>query len=271
MKTSTLHVLKKGIGFSDFQDGFFTLKGNVLKGKQSLVSWAGLVLTAVMMTFGLAACKKEDPAAQTQAFINVLQQNILNQQGLKIPALSKEQETEMGKDYVEQYNILYNFSHYEEANKSLKNALQTMQKMARANNPVTRQKVIDESLDAANNVISTFDEMVENAEKQKNLLKQSDELKAVYTQSFDKTIATPMKTAKSCILALKNLIDLSKQVNDLVIAHPNDLGYQGNQIVIKNQKYAKEVNKLLKDQQEAMTSLQSNITQMKDLLGPNKS
>ena len=222
-------------------------------------------LLGIAGVFILTSCFNA-AAEQRQAFIQMLQAGILDQQGVRVPRLTPEQRELLGSDYGKQYDILYNFSKKNVLYTAWTAVLKPVKTILQSDIPAERQEKLDTAIQATHRVLNTLNAAYNKTVTKKNALIQAEELKAVYDRVFNKVVSAPVIMAQSCITDLKRFLESVKDVNDFVLAHPNGVRYRGNRVILKGTQYEKDISSLLRKQKRQFDVLQQRVEQIKEML-----
>jgi len=208
---------------------------------------AALLLIAAV----LAGCGDSEPD-QRKAFIKFLD-DINRRVGVHFMVPTAEDRAAFG-DYMKHYTIILDFNEdmktmsadYQNAMKSIGPAgPQTLEQMAARRQDFARIK------DTTTNLMQAFETRLAKAKAERATLTQPDDLKTVYSKTFDKLIAAPVQAMIVSDQALLAYVDSSAQVADYINQNRGRLTVSGSQMRAKDAKALAEINALIKAHQEA--------------------
>jgi hypothetical protein len=82
-------------------------------------------------------------------------------------------------------------------------------------------------------------------QKERETLKQPDDLKAVYDKAFDKTVTLPANAFREAVPLAQNIIDAAANVGDYVAGHPDTVRISGGQLQPTNARTQAELAALV--------------------------
>jgi hypothetical protein len=213
----------------------------------------GGVFAIVLCTAG---CGNSE-ADQRKAFIQFLDE-INHRVGVHFLAPKPEEEKAFG-DYLRHYRVILDFNKdmkamtadYGAGMKKLSSGPQTLEQMAgRRQDFVTIKELTTKTMQA-------FEARLAKANAERAALQQPDDLKAVYTKTFDKLVTAPVQAMIASDKALLEYVDSSMQLADYINDHRGKVTVSGSQMRANDAKTLAEVNALLKAHQEAQKRFQN--------------
>jgi hypothetical protein len=84
-----------------------------------------------------------------------------------------------------------------------------------------------------------------DTQKQRDALKQPDDLKPVYDTAFDKTVTVPTNAFREAVPLAQGIIDTAANVGDYVADHPDTVKISGGQLQPTNAKTQAELAALV--------------------------
>lgn len=197
-------------------------------------AWFRSTILALLAGLLLAACSPSE-ADQRKAFIAFLQNEVLSQQGVRLPRPDAEKQKSFG-EYAAHYAIIPRF--HEKMNESV---AKPMQQALSGTMPRSIEDVVKRKADLASirsgfgKMREALDAAVADADKERAALKQPDDLAPVFAQAYTKLVTQPAGTFRevfpitdetfASILALADLIESNKAAiklngSQMQINHP---------------------------------------------------
>ena len=210
---------------------------------------APVLFAAVLAAWG------DSESDQRKAFTKFLQ-DINNRTGVHYLVPPPADEKAFGP-YSQQYAIILDF------NKDMKGRMDEFvtQIMKLGFGPTSSPRTIEQMAAAPQDLVaakSTIDKMEQGIEMglakvraERTVLKQPDDLKAVYDKTFEKLVITPALAMEKSAKAFDVAIDASIKLADYINSHRNKLAVSGIQIQAKDQRTLDELRPLLKARQDA--------------------
>lgn len=238
--------------------------------KRRAASFAALILFAVGLAAGLAACGASE-ADQRKAFIAFLQQ-MNNRAGVHVLKPNAEDKAAFG-DYNRHYDVILNFN--EDMGEISRRHEQEMAKLSGDGAPRSIEQMA-----AHRDDIVTVGALIENiqgeivkrlaqADAEHTALKQPDDLKAVYDVSYARLVTAPVRAIQNSNTVLYEGLQASLQLADYINSHRDKLTVNGSQILAKDPKTLAEIGALVKAHQEAGKRFQEAQREGQKLLQGN--
>jgi hypothetical protein len=220
----------------------------------AVLSRAAFGAAALLLAFALGACGDSE-ADQRKAFIAFLQ-DINGRSGAHYLIPTPADEKAFGP-YLQQYTLILDF------NKDMRAQSQDFAShmMKLGAGPGVSPRTVEQMAAAPQDLVAAKDELTKTeqalharlakATADRTALKQTDDLKAVYDQTFDKLVTAPALAFEKSETALQAGIDASIKLVDYINSHRTRLTISGTQIQAKDQRTLDEIAPLLKAHQEA--------------------
>ena len=205
-----------------------------------------LFLLMVAASLVLAACGNKE-ADQRKAFIDFLQTRVLDKPGVRVPALTDELKSSIG-DYAQHYAVIVDFN--EGMNKSVSqplNEIVAKGALRSVADLVARRDDIKVGKDGMVALRSAIDAQLAKADAARALLKQPDDLKAVYDKAYDKTVAVPAATFKEVFPALDAVLDGAIAMADYIQLNKAKIKIDGSAMTVSDPAVQAQLNKMLQD------------------------
>jgi hypothetical protein len=208
-----------------------------------LLNATARLLAFAIIAVAVIACS-DNEAEQRKAFIAFLQTRIIDRPGVRIPKVSDEDAKALGP-YVTHFNVITGFTNdpvlmatAERMHSGLPN-LTSIQSVIDNRDKLRKTKVEFGAL------LNTMNEKYTATLKEREALKQPDDLKAVYDKAFDKTVTRPANAFREAVPLAQNIIDAAANVGDYVASHPDTVKINGGQLQPTNAKTQAELAALV--------------------------
>lgn len=220
--------------------------------------WLAPVL-ALFVVMQLTTCGDKE-SEQRKAFVDYLQNTVMRS-GVHIPTLSEDQKQKFGT-YVGDYAILVGFSQQlsKSVEASLTPALDQINQIRTAQDYMSKRDTLQQSIGALN----LLGQQIQSAKSQANtaraVLKQPDDLKAVYNQAYDKIVTAPANALMPAIPTTAGFVEELGQVGDFLHAQGNQVSFSNGGVQFRTQQQATQYNAM-------MSNL---VAKLQDLLNAQK-
>ena len=180
----------------------------------------------VTLALGLAGCFGQEPA-QRKAFIEFLQNRIINKPGLHIPIMSDQDVANFGP-YADQYRIMNGFHHRLNAaiSTDFARAMQigsprSLDELVqhRAMLPIVRQGMTK--------MKTEIDKALAEADAAHMALKQPPDLKAVYDEAYDHMVTKPANVFREIIPIMESGLPVIEKIAAFLDEHRSAIEYRG--------------------------------------------
>jgi hypothetical protein len=220
----------------------------------SILNRAARIAALFLLVATLTTCGDSEPD-QRKAFIKFLQE-VNNRSGVHFLIPKPEEEKAFGP-YAAHYAIILDYSkamevasqefadHIKKLGVGPASKPRTIEQMAAAPNDLVVAKQEVEKIDQA------AEARLAKINADRSVLKQPDDLKAVYDKTFDKLITAPTLAFEKSNKAPDEGLDVSIKLVDYVNSHRSKLTISGAQIQAKDQRTLDEISALLKAHEAA--------------------
>jgi hypothetical protein len=209
----------------------------------------GLTLTlAFVGVLTLAACGDDD-AGQRKAFVGFLQTRILDKPGLRVPQLTDEERESFGP-YAAHYAVITDFHRSMDASVQPKMA-QAISKggFSSAADLVTRRA----DLEAARGIMASMAESLTKAgaeaDAARQKLEQPDDLEAVYTAAFERTVSAPARTFAGIAPVMDRVFTQALEIGSYMEEQKAVIQTSGAALQVRDPAVLTELNRRLQELQ----------------------
>lgn len=201
-------------------------------------------LAALLMVVSLSGCFDKE-GDQRKAFIDFLQNTVMRS-GERLPTLTTDQKKQFGP-FASDYAILYGFSR--QVNQAVDNGIKPVVDSVNAIRVPQDYVTQREALRQANGNLGVVGQQVQNAKAQadsaRSNLNQSEELKKVYDQVFQKVVTQPANSLQPLIPAAQTFTQQLVQVGDFIQQQGDKVGFAANGIQFPTSQQASQYNSLI--------------------------
>ncbi|PVZ83766.1 DUF3053 domain-containing protein [Serratia sp. S1B] len=199
---------------------------------------------ALLVVMQLTACGDKEPE-QRKAFIDYLHNTVMRS-GVHIPTLSEDQKQKFGT-YVSDYAILVGFSQQlsKSVEASLTPTLDQINQIHTAQDYIAKRDTLQQSLGALNLLGQQIQSAKLQADTARAALKQPDDLKAVYSQVYDKIVTTPTNTLMPVIPTTTSFVQELVQVGDFLQAQGNQVSFNNGGVQFRTQQQVAQYNTMM--------------------------
>lgn len=201
-------------------------------------------IAALLMVVNLSGCFDQE-GDQRKAFIDFLQ-NTAMRSGERLPTLTADQKKQFGH-FVSDYAVIYCYSQLinQAMDTSLRPVVDSINAIRIPQDYVTQR----ESLRKANSELKVLNQQLENAKMQADsaysALKQSDDLKPVFDQLYNKVVNTPANALQPLIPEAVALTQQLVLVGDFIAQQNNQAIFTENGIQFPTAQQVNQYNALI--------------------------
>lgn len=236
----------------------------MMTGSSRILTRLLVPVMALFMVLQLTGCG-DNEADQRKAFIDFLQNTVMRS-GEHLPSLSEDQKQKFGP-FVSDYAILYGFS--QQVNRAVDSGLKpVVDELSAIHTPqdyLTRRDALRQVSGSLGVLTQQIQSAKMQADSSKAALKQSEELKTVYDNVFNKVVTQPAATLAPLLPALQTLSQDAVQTGDFLQQQGANVSFNGSAIQFPTQPQATQYNTL-------MSNLSANaraLTQAQEALKGN--
>jgi hypothetical protein len=208
----------------------------------------GFALTGVvMLALSAAACGDNEPE-QRKAFIAFLQTRIVDKAGVHVPRLTDDEKKSFGP-YVDHFAVITAFTD----NPEMTGLAKPMQQLIQGVSLNSIQGLVDNRTTLRTvkgdigKLMVAMNKTLADTIKQRDGLKQPDDLKAVYDKAFEKDVLAPARGFNETVPLVIDIADAALKLGDYIDANRGKVTIQGQSVGGKDAKTAREVDILVKN------------------------
>ena len=202
------------------------------------------LLCAFAVAVALAGCGDKE-ATQRAAFITFLQTRVLDRPGVRVPQPTEEQKKTFG-EYAQHYAVITEFN--EGMNQSVSkpmNEIMNRGALRSISDVVARRDDLKVAREGIGTLRKALDTQLTKADAARAQLKQPADLKAVFDQAYERTVAQPASTFTEVFPALDAVFDGAIKVADFIAQNRSKISLNGAQVTVTDPAVQKELNAML--------------------------
>lgn len=200
-----------------------------------------IVLLATM----LAACGDKEPE-QRAAFMQFLQNRLIDKPGVRVPKLTDEEKKSLG-GYAEHYAVITEFSSGMDTSIKPLGSLIQKARLRSLGDIIAHREDLEMVRTAANDIATVLNTQQSRADAARGQLRQPDDLKKVYDKAYDKTVTLPASTYREVLPQINATIDSSLKIIDYVNQHKAQIEISGSAVRVNDPAVQENLNALLQD------------------------
>lgn len=208
--------------------------------------WAP-VAAFLLLAVGLAACGDKEPE-QRKAFIAFLQTRIVDKPGVHVPKLTDDEVSTFGP-YAAHFNVIRGFTNNPEMENIAKQMQQVTQRVSlnSIQDLVNNRAALRSVKDDLGKLTVAMNSALANTMKERDGLKQPDDLRPVYDKAFEKDVLAPVRGFNETVPLVVDIADAALKLADYIDANRSKLTIQGKAVGGKDAKTQREVDNLVKN------------------------
>jgi hypothetical protein len=201
------------------------------------------LLVFVVISAAVTACFDSEPE-QRKAFISFLQTRVIDRPGVRIPKVSDEDVKALGP-YVTHFNVITGFADDPVLTATAERMRSGLPNLTSIQSVVDNRDRLRKTKVELGELLNTMNEKYASTLKERDALKQPDDLKAVYNKAFDKTVTLPADAFREAVPLAQGIIDAAANVGDYVASHPDTVKISGGQLQPTNTRTQSELAALV--------------------------
>lgn len=201
----------------------------------------------VMLALSAAACGDNEPE-QRKAFIEFLQTRIIDRPGVRVPRLTDEEVKKIGP-YAGHFNVMRGFTD----NPEMTGLAKQMQEVTKRVSIASIQGLVDNRgalrsvKDDLGKLTVAMNRVLADTLKERDGLKQPDDLKAIYDKVFEKNVVAPARSFNEVVPMVVGIAEAGLKFADFIDANRGKVTMQGTMVGGKDAKTQRELDILVKN------------------------
>jgi hypothetical protein len=205
------------------------------------------VAALLLLAVGLSACGDKEPE-QRKAFIAFLQMRIVDKPGVHVPTLTDDEVSAFGP-YVAHFNVIRGFTNNPEMESIAKRMQQVTQSVSlnSIQDLINNRAALRSVKDDLGKMTVAMNSALANTMKERDGLKQPDDLRPVYDKAFEKDVLAPVRGFNEAVPLVVDIAEASLKLADYIEANRGKVTIQGRNVGGNDPKTAREVDNLVKN------------------------
>ena len=201
----------------------------------------------VVLALSAAACGDKEPE-QRKAFIEFLQVRIVDRPGVRVPKLTDDEVSKFGP-YAAHYNVTRGFTNNPEMEGLAKQMQQVTQRVSlnSVQELVDNRGALRSVKDDLGKLTVAMNKALADTLKERDGLKQPDDLKVVYDKAFEKNVLGPARSFNETVPMVVDIAEAGLKLADYVDANRSKVTMQGKTVSGKDAKTQRELDNLVKN------------------------
>jgi hypothetical protein len=201
----------------------------------------------LLLAFGLAACGDKEPE-QRKAFIAFLQKRIVDRPGVHVPTLTDEEVNAVGP-YVGHYNVVRSFTNNPDMEGVAKQMAQVTQRVSlnSIQDLVDNRAALRSVKDDLGKLTVAMNSNLEKTIRERDSLKQPDDLKPVYDKTFEKNVLAPVRAFNETVPLVVGIAEAALKLADYIDANRSKVTIQDKSVGGKDARTQREIDNLVKN------------------------
>lgn len=219
-----------------------------------------LALAGLAICLILIGCGNKE-AKQREEFINILQAKIITPKGVNTPSLTDEERKKLGL-YADHFQVMIDF--HTAMDKRMDKMAELMEKISQlklSNDPRENLDSINQVKEMIGEMTTGLNEEFAKAQTNKEALRQPDDLKAVFDQAFEKSLARSVNAFNALMGQVDEALDGQKTLYEFVLANKDKLDLSGSAIMIKDESIESELKERMNEANKKASKLNSAQSQ----------
>lgn len=200
-----------------------------------------VLLLFAVFAVALGGCGDKEPE-ERKAFASLLQDKVLQKQGIALEPLSREEEKAIGK-YKAHYQVLETFQK-DMAKETAKNArdLLALAEMDSLAAIAKAEGSLKKAARDAEKLRETTTSLHAKADKAKGGLKTPEDLAPVYNAAYEKIVTVPAVASKAAFDSVHAVFAATLELLDFIKTNNRDMEISGTSINVKNPGLVDDLN-----------------------------
>lgn len=212
----------------------------------------------------LHACTDKEPE-QRALFIELLNRNVLDKQGVRFTIPTNEELDKIGP-YAEQFDLLFEPNEDEKLKSHLEAFGPLQLRLESDLEPEERKQVLDEVKTSFENSMQAVANSMERMRGKRDAFQQPPDLKEVYDKAYAKVVDQPLETMLDLYDYSLMLFDSVKNLNDFMLAHPGAVSYRKGKYVVRQPEVAEELEKMIAERNERFKKMTDCAAELQSIV-----
>jgi hypothetical protein len=187
------------------------------------------LLAFVAIATTATACFGDNEPEQRKAFMSFLQTRVIDRPGVRIPNPSADEIKSIGP-YAAHFKVITDFTG-DPALTAMAQKLQSgLPNLSNIQSVIDNREGLRKTSAEMGGLIRAMNEKHAATQKERDALKQPDDLKPVYDKAFDKTVTAPVNGFREAVPIAEAIIEAAANLADYVVNHKDTVRITGGQL-----------------------------------------
>lgn len=186
------------------------------------------LLAFVAVAASVSACGDNEPE-QRKAFITFLQTRVIDRPGVHIPNPSAEEIKSIGPYYAH-FKIITDFAGDPALTAMAKKMSSGLPNLSNIQGVIDNRDTLRKTNAEMSDLVRVMNDKYAVATKERDALKQPDDLKPVYDKAFDKTVTSPVNGFREAVPIAQAILDAAAKLSDYVVSHKDAVRITNGQL-----------------------------------------
>jgi hypothetical protein len=201
------------------------------------------LLAFVAIAVTVTACFDNEPE-QRKAFITFLQTRVIDRQGVHVPKLSDDETKSIGP-YLTHYKVITDFTGDPALSAMAGKLKGGLPNLTNIQTVIDNRDTLRKTSAEMGELMRAMNDRYAATQKERDALKQPDDLKPVYDKAFEKTVTAPVNAFRGVVPVAQRVLDGALKVVDYATSHTDTVKVVGGRLQATNAKTQSELTALV--------------------------
>lgn len=174
-------------------------------------------------------CFGDNEPEQRKAFITFLQTRVIDRPGVRIPKVSDEDASKLGP-YVKQFNVITGFTGDQTLTAMADKLRSGLPNLSNIQSVIDGRAMLRKTSAEMGDLLRVMNDKYAATQKERDALKQPDDLKPVYDKAFEKTVTAPVNAFREAVPIAQAIIEAAANLADYVVGNSDKVRISGGQL-----------------------------------------
>jgi hypothetical protein len=186
------------------------------------------LLAVVVIAATVAACGDNEPE-QRKAFITFLQTRVIDRPGVRIPNPSADELKSIGP-YIAHFKVITDFTGDPTLTAMAAKMSSGLPNLSNIQSVIDNRDTLRKARGEMGDLLRVMNDKYAAIQKERDALKQPDDLKPVYDKAFNKTVTAPVNGFREAVPIAQAILDAAANLSDYVVSHKDTVRISGGQL-----------------------------------------
>jgi hypothetical protein len=202
------------------------------------------LLAFVIIAASATACFGDNEPEQRKAFIAFLQTRVIDRPGVRIPKVSDEEAGKIGP-YIKHFNVITGFTGDPTLTAMADKLRSGLPNLSNVQTVIDNRATLRKTSAEMGDLLRVMNDKYAATQKERDALKQPDDLKAVYDKAFGKTVTAPVNAFRESVPIAQAIIEAAANLADYVVSNSDKVRISGGQLQPTNARGQAELTPLV--------------------------